>query len=283
MRSTSQPEPSPMPLALITKRSSRLPSLSARAQFANCASMTRSFLTKSFPTPKRKLWGSQRSPTGVDDPMEVNMASDEQDNEGARGDIGEMIVVAIQKVTVSGSDEGRASQFGSRIVPKSSIWGATKWSQGQSRLPQRIQCTVRSGTTNKVSAQSERSANEYTFDEKFVFERRDHDAQYNNVIIEVSCTASNLKGKHILGQVAADLDIEFAAQAPDPIYKHTALTRVDGVDMALEIHYVLHRLVVPDATAAAASRVLTRSSTSLNDDDDMNAYGQIFPDLWYLC
>ncbi|KAG6614516.1 WD repeat-containing protein 5 [Phytophthora cinnamomi] len=284
---SSQPaDPSALPLALI-KKTPLLPSLSARGQLA---SMTKSFFAKAFPPPHRKLWGFQSSPTGVDDPTEsASMAADEQvDDDAARGEICEIIVVAIQKVTDSGADDAeendRVSSIGPGRLHKSSIWGSAKWSQGQLHLPHRVACTVRSGATTKVSAQPERSDNEFVFDEKFVFERREHDAQYHQVTIEVESVApGGLGRKHRLGQVAVDLDAAFAAQAAGPIYRHSALTTADGSESSVEIHYVLHRLVVKNASAAAASRVLTRSSTSLNDDEDMDACGQIFPDLWYIC
>ncbi|KAG7377921.1 hypothetical protein PHYPSEUDO_010842 [Phytophthora pseudosyringae] len=288
-KSAKESDPPALPLALIKKKTPLLPSLSARAQFASCASMTKSFLAKAFPSPNRKLWGFQSSPTGVDDPAEASMASDEQDDEAseaARGDICEIIVVAIQKVTDSGSDAAEEQDRASAIGPgRLHKWGSAKWSQGQLQLqlPHRIACSVRSGATNKVSAQSERSDNEVVFDEKFVFERRENDAQYHEVTIEVSSVAPGFGRKHRLGQVAVDLDAAFAAQASGPIYKRSALPTADGSDSDVEIHYVLHRMEVQNATAAAASRVLTRSSTSLNDDDDMDACGQIFPDLWYLC
>ncbi|EGZ16977.1 hypothetical protein PHYSODRAFT_346058 [Phytophthora sojae] len=276
-----QADPSALPLALI-KKTPLLPTLSARGQLA---SMTKSFFAKAFPSPHRKLWGFQSSPTGADDPTEASMAADEQDEDAARGEICEIIVVAIQKVTDSATDDAaendRVSCIGPGRLHKSSIWGSAKWSQGQLQLPHRVACTVRSGTTTKVSAQPERSDNEFVFDEKFVFERRENDAQYHHVTIEVANVG--LGRKHQLGQVAVDLDAAFAAQAAGPIYRHSALTTADGSESSVEIHYVLHRLVVKNASAAAASRVLTRSSTSLNDDEDMDACGQIFPDLWYLC
>ncbi|EEY61154.1 uncharacterized protein PITG_01403 [Phytophthora infestans T30-4] len=256
-RSSAEPDPKALPLALIKKKSPLLPSLSARSPFASCASMTKSFLSRAFPSPNKKLWKSQSSPTGVDDHTDSSMASDEQDDEAARGEICEIIV-------------------------KSSIWGSAKWSQGQLQLPHRLACTVRSGAATKASSQPERCDNEFTFDEKFVFERRENDAQYHDVTIEVSAVAPGFGRKHRLGQVAVDLDAAFA-QASGPIYERCNLTMADGSDSGVEIHYVLHRLEVQNATAAAASRVLTRSSTSLNDDDDMDACGQIFPDLWYLC
>ncbi|GMF09986.1 unnamed protein product [Phytophthora lilii] len=279
-------DPSPLPLALVKKTPLR-PSLIARAQFASCASMTKSFLAKAFPSPHRKLWGFQSSPTGVDDPTEASIPSEEQDDEAARGEICEIIVVAIQKVTDSGPSESeeqdRVSAIGPGRLHRSSIWGSAKWSQGQLQPPHRIACTVRSGATTKVSAQPKRCDDEFVFDEKFVFERRENDAQYHEVTIEVSSVAPGFGKKHRLGQVAVDLDAAFAAQAAGPIHRQSALTTADGSASGVEIHYVLHRLVVKNATAAAASRVLTRSSTSLNDDDDMDACGQIFPDLWYLC
>jgi hypothetical protein len=162
---------------------------------------------------------------------------------------------------------------------------SAKWSQSQLPRPHRMACSVRSGATTKVSAQPERCDNEFVFDEKFVFERRENDAQYHEVAIEVSSVAPGFGKKHRLGQLAVDLDAAFAAQAAGPIYGRRALESesADGSAADVEIHYVLHRLVVKNATAAEASRVLTRSSTSLNDDDDMDACGQIFPDLWYLC
>ncbi|KAH7484236.1 hypothetical protein PRIC1_003538 [Phytophthora ramorum] len=279
-------DPSPLPLALI-KKTPLLPSLSARAQFASCASMTKSFLAKAFPSPHKKLWGYQSSPTGVDDPTESSMDSDEQDgepDEAARGEICEIIVVAIQKITDSSAYEEHDDRaIGPGRLQRSSLWGSAKWSQGQLQLPHRMTCTVRSGSTTKASAQPERSDNEFVFDEKFVFERRENDAHYHQVAIEVSSVAPGFGKKHRLGQVAVDLDAAFAAQAAGPIHRHSALTTADGSASGVEIHYVLHRLVVKNATAAAASRVLTRSRTSLNDDDDMDACGQIFPDLWYLC
>ncbi|KAE9014688.1 hypothetical protein PR003_g13875 [Phytophthora rubi] len=289
--STQEADPSALPLALI-KKTPLLPSLSARGQLA---SMTKSFFAKTFPSPHRKLWGFQSSPTGVDDPTEASMpvAVDEQQDddssEAARGEICEIIVVAIQKVTDSGSDEAeendRVSSIGPGRLHKSSIWGSSKWSQRHLQLqaPHRVACTVRSGETTKASAQPERSDNEFVFDEKFVFERRENDAQYRQVTIEVSSVAPGFGKKHRLGQVAVDLDAAFAAQTAGPIYRRSALTTANGSESNIEIHYVLHRLVVKNASAAAASRVLTRSSTSLNDDEDMDACGQIFPDLWYLC
>ncbi|KAI9987496.1 hypothetical protein PInf_023535 [Phytophthora infestans] len=285
-RSSAEPDPKALPLALIKKKSPLLPSLSARSPFASCASMTKSFLSRAFPSPNKKLWKSQSSPTGVDDHTDSSMASDEQDDEAARGEICEIIVVAIQKVTDLGSDaveeQVRVSTLGPGKLQKSSIWGSAKWSQGQLQLPHRLACTVRSGAATKASSQPERCDNEFTFDEKFVFERRENDAQYHDVTIEVSAVAPGFGRKHRLGQVAVDLDAAFA-QASGPIYERCNLTMADGSDSGVEIHYVLHRLEVQNATAAAASRVLTRSSTSLNDDDDMDACGQIFPDLWYLC
>jgi hypothetical protein len=286
---TQESDPSALPLALVKMKSPPLlPSLSARAQIASCASMTKSFLAKAFPSPRRKLWGFQSSPTGVDDPAEASMASDDQeDSEAARGEVCEIIVVAIQKVTDSGASEQpeQHSPVGPGRLHRSSIWGSAKWSQSQLPRPHRMACSVRSGATTKVSAQPERCDNEFVFDEKFVFERRENDAQYHEVAIEVSSVAPGFGKKHRLGQLAVDLDAAFAAQAAGPIYGRRALESesADGSAADVEIHYVLHRLVVKNATAAEASRVLTRSSTSLNDDDDMDACGQIFPDLWYLC
>ncbi|GMF53454.1 unnamed protein product [Phytophthora fragariaefolia] len=284
---TQQPDPSAMPLALI-KKTPLLPTMSAGSQLA---SMTKSFFAKAFPSPQRKLWGFQSSsPTAVDDPTEASTASQEQDNDAAevaRGEICEIIVVAIQKVTDEGSDEAeqndRVSSIGPGRLHKSSLWSSAKWSPGHLQVPHRVACTVRSGATTKVSAQPERCDNEFVFDEKFVFERRERDAQYHQVTIEVESVAPGFGKKHRLGQVAVDLGAAFAAQPAGPIYRQSALTTADGSESSVEIHYVLHRLVVKNASAAAASRVLTRSSTSLNDDDDMDACGQIFPDLWYLC
>lgn len=291
--SQQAPDPSALPLALI-KKTPLLPTLSARAQFATCASMTKSFLAKAFPSPHRKLWGFQSSPTGVDDPTETSTASeavsepDRELSEAARGEICEIIVVAIQRVTgVAGAEDAReennrVSTLGYTFNKKASGWGSNKWSPLQ--LPHRLTCTVRSGATTKMSAQPERSQRDgdFVFDEKFVFERRENDAQYHQVTIDVSTVAPGLGRKHRLGQVAVDLDAEFA-KAAGPIYRSTALATTDGSQSDVEVHYVLHRMEVSDATAAAASRVLTRSSTSINDDDDMDACGQIFPDLWYLC
>ncbi|KAK1945542.1 hypothetical protein P3T76_002590 [Phytophthora citrophthora] len=286
--SPQETDPQVLPLAVIKKKTPLLPSLNARVQLATCASMTKSFLAKAFPSPHTKLWRFQSSPTGVDDPTEDSEASDEQDDEAARGDVCEIIVVAIQKVTDSGCDASEEQDRMSTIGPgklqhRSSMWGSAKWSQGQLQLPQRVVCSVHSGATTKVSGQPERGDNEFVFDEKFVFERRENDAQYHEVTIEVSSVAPGFGRKHRLGQVAVDLDAAFAAQSAGPIYQRNALTTTDGSDSDIELHYVLHRLEVQNAKAAAASRVLTRSSTSLNDDDDMDACGQIFPDLWYLC
>ncbi|CAI5731109.1 unnamed protein product [Hyaloperonospora brassicae] len=264
------------PLALI-KKTPLVPSLT---------SMTKSFLAKTFLSPHMKRWGGgQSSPTGVDSDLRGPSigAAD------GRGDICEIVVVAIQKVTLLASDgtldaRSRLSTSGARRrPPSSSVWGAP--TQLSTQLPSRLICTIRSGGTTKVSAQSERTdVCAFVFDEKFVFERRELDAQYHNVTIDVSSAPSGFSKKHsCLGRVQVDLDAAFAAQATGPIYRRCALTAADGAAMDVDIQFVLHRLVVQNATAAAASRVLTRSSGSLNDDDDMDACGQIFPDLWYLC
>ncbi|ETP15858.1 hypothetical protein F441_09480 [Phytophthora nicotianae CJ01A1] len=285
-RSSAEPDPSALQVALVKKKNPLLPTLSSRSPFASCASMTKSLLAKAFPSSNKKLWRAQSSPTGIDDHTDSSMTSDEQDDEVARGDICEIIVVAIQKVTDLSSDateeQNRVCMIGPGKLQKASKWGSAKWSQGQLQLPHRLACTVRSGATTKASAQPERCDNEFVFGEKFVFERRENDVQYHDVTIEVSTVAPGFGRKHRLGQVTVDLDAAFA-QASGPIYKRNALTTADNSDSSVEIHYVLHRLEVQNAKAAAASRVLTRSSTSLNDDDDMDACGQIFPDLWYLC
>lgn len=286
-RLTAHADRCSLPLSLIKKNAPVLSSLSKRAQFANCASMTKSFLTKAFPSHNRKLWGSHTSPTGIDDPTDMSSVSTNQNDEAARGDVCEIIVVAIQRVTSLASDAAddsdHAKTLNSSQMRRSSLWHSAKWSQERLQLPERISCTVRSATTVKVSAQSERNDNKFVFDEKFVFERRENDAQYRDVIIEVSSATSSYGKKYHLGQVAVDLDAVFATHASGPVYQRSPLTRANGSDSDVEVHYMLHRLVVQNAKAAAASCLLTRSSTSLNDDDDMDACGQIFPDLWYLC
>ncbi|CEG39823.1 uncharacterized protein PHALS_10057 [Plasmopara halstedii] len=246
--------------------------------------MTKSFITKAFPSPNKKLWGSHSSPIGVDDPTDVNMGSNDQSSDAVRGDICEIIVVAIQKVTSAASAAGDdANTLSPSQRQGSSIWSSTKWSNERSQLPERIICTVSSATTTKVSAHSERIGNNFIFDEKFVFERRENDAQYRNVTIDVSSAVPYFGRKRRLGQIEVDLETTFATQSSGPVSKRSTMKTANGSESDIEIHYVLHRLEVPNATAAAASRVLTRSSTSLNDDDDMDACGQIFPDLWYLC
>uniref|UniRef100_M4C2U6 C2 domain-containing protein n=1 Tax=Hyaloperonospora arabidopsidis (strain Emoy2) TaxID=559515 RepID=M4C2U6_HYAAE len=265
-------------LALV-KKTALMPSLT---------SMTKTFFTKTFMTPPMKLWGGQSSPTGVDDLPGTT-------NSDGRGDICEIVVVAIQKVTIPDPDTSTNNEhhlpitFGSSRLQKSLVWGSTTKKlpkpQLSKQVPPRLVCTVRSGGTTKVSAQAERHDRTFDFDEKFVFERREHDAQYHKVTIDVSRGPSGFTKKpNCLGHVHVDLNEAFHAQATGPIYRHCALTTSNGSeDMGVEIHFVLHRLLVQNATAAAASRVLTRSSGSLNDDDDMDACGQIFPDLWYLC
>uniref|UniRef100_A0AAV1TPR0 C2 domain-containing protein n=1 Tax=Peronospora matthiolae TaxID=2874970 RepID=A0AAV1TPR0_9STRA len=268
-------------LALV-KKTALMPSLT---------SMTKTFFTKTFMTPPLKLWGGQSSPTGVDDLSGTTTSSD------GRGDICEIVVVAIQKVTIpdpatsTNNEHDLPSTFGSsRLLQKSLVWGSTTTKkipkpQLSKQVPPRLVCTLRSGGTTKVSAQAERHDRTFDFDEKFVFERREHDAQYQKVTIDVSRGPSGFTKKpNCLGHVQVDLNEAFQAQATGPIYRHCTLMTSNGSeDMGVEIHFVLHRLVVQNATAAAASRVLTRSSGSLNDDDDMDACGQIFPDLWYLC
>ncbi|RLN46919.1 hypothetical protein BBJ28_00003059 [Nothophytophthora sp. Chile5] len=205
-------EPSALPLALATK-APLLPSLRVRAQWASCATMTKSFLAKAFPSPQLQLWRLQSSsPTGVEDSTEASAVSEaisEPENEAtdaARGEICELIVVAVQR----------------------------------------------------------------------------NDAEYHQVTIDVSSVAPGAGEKRRLGQVAVDLNAEFS-RPTGPLHKRSALTTSDGTRSNAEVHYVIHRLAVKNAAASAASRVLTRSLSSLNDADDMDAYGQIFPDLWYLC
>ncbi|CAI5744395.1 unnamed protein product [Peronospora destructor] len=267
-----EPSLAAQPLALINKKT-LMPSLT---------SMTKVFLAKAFPSPRMKLWGTQSSPAGVDEPMATS--TDKRSNEDARGDICEIVVVAIQKIIDSSANEhDRVSTMGPSRLQKASIWGSTKRPLGQLQLSHHITCSVRSGATTKVSAQPKRNDREFVFDEKFIFERREKDGQYHEVTIEVSSVAPGFSKKHCLGQVDVDLDAAFASQTTGPIYKQSALQMDDGSESGMEIHYVLHRLAVKNATAAAASRKLIRSSRSLNDDDDMDACGQIFPDLWYLC
>ncbi|KAI9913430.1 hypothetical protein PsorP6_005694 [Peronosclerospora sorghi] len=255
---------------VLSKSTTLMPSL---------ADMTKNLLAKAFPSSHRKAWDTQNSPTGVDG------STSEQDGEVARGEVREIFVVAIQRVTdVNDHATEVQGSLRSSQLEKTSMWGSKKWSLGHvHHLPDRIACTVRSGATTKDSTQPERSDNEFVFDEKFVFERRENDAQYHEVTIEVSSVAPGFAKKHRLGYVTVDLDAAFAAQSTGLIYRNSTLTKTDGSKSSVKIHYVLHRLEVKNATAAAASRVLTRSSRSLNDDDDMDACGQIFPDLWYLC
>ncbi|KAG7395357.1 hypothetical protein PHYBOEH_003919 [Phytophthora boehmeriae] len=276
-------------LALVKKTRSGavLPPLKVRSQLATCASKTKSFLAKAFPSPPSKLWTSQGcSPTSVEDPTDASEASAGASDDTARGEIVEIIIVAVQRVSGVGSSNkaveqnDRISTTSYSLHKRSSVWGSFK----QAHMPHRVSCALRSGATKKMSAQPERSQSDgdFVFDEKFVFERRENDAKYHEVNIEVSSVALGLGRKHILGRVVVDLDAEFA-EASGPIQRQSALETSDGSQSDVEIHYVLHRMVVTNALAAAASRVLTRSSTSINDDDDMDACGQIFPDLWYLC
>ncbi|CAI5718234.1 unnamed protein product [Peronospora farinosa] len=281
----SEPLSSIMPLLLSNTTACQEPSLAAqpltlitkKTVMPSLTSLTKLFLAKTFPSPRIKLWGTQSSPTGVDEPMATS-------TEDARGDICEIVVVAIQKVIDSSAYEhDRGSTMGPGRVQKASIWNATKRPQGQLSLPHHISCSIRSGATTKVSAQPKRNDREFVFDEKFIFERREKDEQYHEVTIKVSSVAPGFNKKHCLGQVHVDLDAAFAAQTMGPIYRQSALQTNDGSESRMEIYYVLHRLVVKNAMAATASRKLIRSSRSLNDDDDMDACGQIFPDLWYLC
>ncbi|CAH0479224.1 unnamed protein product [Peronospora belbahrii] len=271
-----EPSSAVQPLVLM-KKTTLMPSLT---------SFTKCFLSKAFPSPRIKLWGAQSSPTGVDDPIAMNV--DDLDSEDARGDICEIVVVAIQKVInlsagLASENDRVSTVMASGRLQKSSIWGSTKWQHGQLQLPHHMVCSVRRGTTTKVSTQADRSDNEFIFDEKFIFERREKDEQYHEVSIQVLSVGPGFSKKHCLGQVTVDLDAAFTTVTTEPIYRHSALQTDDSSKSGMEIYYVLHRLVVKNAKAAAASRILTRSSTSLNDDDDMDAYGQIFPNLWYLC
>ncbi|RLN91373.1 hypothetical protein BBJ28_00008694 [Nothophytophthora sp. Chile5] len=283
-------EPSALPLVLAAK-APLLPSLRVRAQWASCATMTKSFLAKAFPSPQLQLWRLQSSsPTGVDDPTDASAVSEavsepeDEATDAARGEICELIVVAVQRVTgvnVSGNED-RSRPSSTRYSKSGSFWSSYKWSQLQSQ--QRVSCAVRSGSATKFSAQPESSqdGSTFVFDEKFVFERRENDAEYHQVTIDVSSVAPGSGEKRRLGQVAVNLNAEFS-RPTGPLHKRSALTTSDGTQSDAEVHYVIHRLAVKNAAASAASRVLTRSLSSLNDADDMDAYGQIFPDLWYLC
>lgn len=263
-----------MPASIVFRES--MPSLHIRTDgmLSRVASM-KSFMSRSFANPAQWRLGSARS--RVDSPLDwyestdqqvVQLPSEQPIKPIAVVNRGKLLVVAILYVTCEDEEASFISRF-------------------RRSQPRRLVCTVHHNGDVKTSSQAVEpgASKRCTFNEKFVFKSSDKASTSGNALkIVVSRASRNgaSTSKQQSGEVDIDMDGEAsrmaAAWSRGPVHK---CSRLSGAIKGT-VHYVVHRIPVNTSAAESAAKMLSRSSSSLNDDDDMATYGRTFPELWYL-
>lgn len=253
-----------------------MPSLHIRTDgmLSRVASM-KSYMSRSFANPAQWRLGSARSRDNSPldwyaskDQQVVQLPSEQPINPVAAVNRGELLVVAILYVACEDEEATFISRF-------------------RRSQPRRLVCAVHHNGDVKTSSQAVEpcASKRCTFNEKFVFKSSGKaTASCNELKIVVSRASRNgaSTGKHQSGEVEIDMSVDGEgnrmAASRGPVHKCSRLSgAVKGT-----VHYVVHRISVTTNAAESAAKMLSRSSSSLNDDDDMATYGRTFPELWYL-
>lgn len=253
----------------------RLPTLRVTAQLASYVSMTKAFMSKTLPRAK---------PLGL--PMHSGAALGEQRT--GSSEIDELVVIAVRRVTRVDS-RSRSTAACGRRESASSYW-TTSFRLREQR--QRVQCSVRYGGVSKQSRASESATSAFDVDEKFAFGQHESAPVYGEAMIELSVPQSAPSAAAdqatALGRLVIDVESEFltaedgSAASVQPIHRTAVVDSDDGSPASWEVEYVLHRLPVESPAAEAAAKSLARSTCSVDDDGDLEAFGAAFPGLWYM-
>lgn len=264
-----------MPPASLVLRES-MPSLQIKTDgvLSRVASM-KSYMSRSFANPAQWRLGSARS--RVDSPLDwyerkdqiVQLPSEQPIKPIAAVNRGELLVVAILYV----SCEDDEPSFISRLCRSKS---------------RRLVCAVHHNGDVKTSQAAEPSAaNRCTFNEKFVFRSASKAAASSNelkIVVSRASRNGSSMGKQHSGEVEIDMGVDGEGNRMADSWSRGPMHKCSRLSGALKgtVHYVVHRIPVTTSAAESAAKILSRSPSSLNDDDDMAIHGRTFPELWYL-
>jgi hypothetical protein len=253
----------------------RLPTLRVTAQLASYVSMTKAFMSKTLPRAK---------PLTL--PMHSGVALGEQRTGSSK--IDELVVIAVRRVTRNDSCSRSTVERGGR--ERASSYWTTSFRLREQR--QRVQCSVRYGGVSKQSRAAESTTSAFDVDEKFAFGQREGVPVYGEAVIELSTPqltpAAAADQATTLGRLVIDIESEFlaaedrSAVSVQPIHRTAIVDSDDGSVTPWEVEYVLHRLPVDSSAAETAAETMARSTCSVDDDGDLEAFGAAFPGLWYM-
>ena len=149
-------------------------------------------------------------------------------------------------------------------------------------LNNQFTCMLRRGSVTKTSNAGRLAikTKKLIFNDKFIFKRASQDDKYGSVHLEmVNAAAAGLLSSGKVGELVVDLDVVLKeAKSNIPLRKTCAMKGSASDRIA---HYVVHRIPVLSVEAANALDAMEQASHSLDDEEDLARYGQVFPDLWY--
>ncbi|DBA00888.1 TPA: hypothetical protein N0F65_008531 [Lagenidium giganteum] len=250
-----------MPNAMV--KSVKVPTLNAKSALMHHASAMRSYVSSSL---SARWQVKNDSPVYVEPRTPPSNMSKEQDNyeamkstplspktpPGHLNSSASMAVVAVMAVTCSGND--LATRFG--------------------KLPRTLSCCVRFGDAIKTGGDVSLACNKkLIFNDKFIFEQPAFDDRTGDVAIELisSVVGGRVTSafKETIGELVIPLNQELAQHRTGQPIRRSVLMVTGREGAKIEMHYALHRIPIESPAAEAASSVLSRSPSSLDEDGDM--------------